>query len=450
MIRNIMIAVLAVAVIGTGYWGYQEHQEKNAFMVNAENNYQRAFHDLSYQMDVLHDEIGNTLAMNTRKSLSPALTDVWRITSEAQLDVGQLPLSLMPFNKTEEFLSDIGDFSYQTAVRDLEKEPLSDKEYKRLQSLHKEAGEVQNELRKVQYQVMKNNLRWMDVETALAANEEPADNTIVDGFKTVEKTVKGYGETSNLDPDYSSRQQKQENFEHIKGKQISKKEAVAKARKYANISGSPKARVEESGKGSEFGFYSVSLTDPKTKSEVNMDITKQGGYPIWYINTRDVNRSRIDLNTASNKAVAFLKAHDFDSLDLYESAQYDNIGLFNFVTSVDGVRVYPDSVKVKVALDDGSIIGFSADEFLKSHKVREIGKTSVSLKDARAKINPNVKVMEERKALIENDLGEEVLCYEFLGTIGEDTYRIFINANTSEEEKVEKLKNSEPVYENIV
>ena len=99
------------------------------FFFNAENNYQRAFHELNYQIDLLHDKIGTTLAMNSRKSLSPALVDVWRITSEAQNDVGQLPLALLPFNKTEEFLSDIGDFSYRTAVRDLEKEPLNDEEY---------------------------------------------------------------------------------------------------------------------------------------------------------------------------------------------------------------------------------------------------------------------------------------------------------------------------------
>lgn len=450
MIRNIIIGVLAVALAGTGYWGYQEHQEKNAVLVNAENNYQRAFHDLSYQMDVLHDEIGNTLAMNSRQSLSPALTDVWRITSEAQIDVGQLPLTLMPFNKTEEFLSDIGKFSYTTAVRDLEKEPLNDKEYSRLQTLYKEAGEVQDELRKVQHLVIKNNLRWMDVETALATNDQNADNTIVDGFKTVEKKVAGYSETSNLDPNYTSGPQKEDNFKNIKGKEISKKEAVAMAKQYANLSGDVKARVEESGKGSDFGFYSVSLTNSKTQTEVNMDITKKGGYPIWYINTRDVNESKIDLNTASNKAIAFLKDHNFDSLDLYESAQYDNIGLFNFVTSVDGVRVYPDSVKVKIALDDGSVIGFSADEFLKSHKMREIGKASITSQEARKEINPNVKVMEERQAIIEIETGEEVLCYEFLGTIGNDTYRIFINAKTGQEEKVEKLKDSEPVYENLL
>ncbi|MGR5914373.1 hypothetical protein ACT7DA_18980 [Bacillus pacificus] len=30
----------------------------------AENSYQRAFHDLAYEVDLLHDKIGTTLAMN--------------------------------------------------------------------------------------------------------------------------------------------------------------------------------------------------------------------------------------------------------------------------------------------------------------------------------------------------------------------------------------------------
>ncbi|MCL6574437.1 MAG: germination protein YpeB, partial [Bacillus sp. (in: Bacteria)] len=179
MIRGIIIGVLTIGVVGTAYWGYQEHQEKNAVLLHAENNYQRAFHDLSYQMDLLHDKIGTTLAMNSRHSLSPSLTEVWRITSEAHSDVGQLPLTLLPFNKTEEFLANIGNFSYRVAVRDLDKEPLSKDEYESLKVLYKRSGDIQNELRNVQQLVLKNNLRWMDVELALASGEESADNTII-------------------------------------------------------------------------------------------------------------------------------------------------------------------------------------------------------------------------------------------------------------------------------
>lgn len=145
--------------------------------------------------------------MNSKESLSPSLVEVWRITSQAHGDVGQLPLTLLPFNKTEEFLANIGNFSYRTAVRDLSKEPLTGKEYQTLQTLYKRSGDIQSELRNVQHLILKNNLRWMDVEMALAAGKENTDNTIIDGFKTVEKTVTSYDET-DLGPTFANLQKK--------------------------------------------------------------------------------------------------------------------------------------------------------------------------------------------------------------------------------------------------
>ncbi|KON91529.1 sporulation protein [Rossellomorea marisflavi] len=444
MIRGIIIAVLVIGVAGTAFWGYQEHQEKNAILINAENNYQRAFHELTYQMDMLHDGIGATLAMNSRKSLSPALADVWRLTSQAHSDVGQLPLSLLPFNKTEEFLSQIGDFSYRTAVRDLDKNPLTDEEYKSLEKLYEQSAEIQDELRTVQNLVMKNNLRWMDVEMALASGKEQADNTIIDGFKTVEKNVTGYTEANVGTTTFVNNQKKENNFKKLKGKNITKDQAVALLRKYSGIGESKDARVEKSGKGSEFEFYSVSIGNGGT--DASMDVTKKGGYPIWYINNRNVKDAVISLNEASRNASKFLNDNDFEQLELFESAQYNNIGVFTFVKTIDGVRIYPDSIKVKVALDNGQIVGFAADEYLRNHHDRETAEPTISIEKAKGYTSPNLKVMEERQAVIVNDLNEEVLCYEFLGMMGKDTFRIFINAQNGQEEKVERMKSTEQLY----
>ena len=55
--------------------------------------------------------------------------------------------------------------------------------------------------------------------------------------------------------------------------------------------------------------------------------------------------------------------------------------------------------------------------------------------------------MEQRQAVIMNDLQKPVLCYEFLGTLGDDTYQLFMNASIGIEEKVEKLESVEPNYE---
>ncbi|WP_400242040.1 germination protein YpeB [Niallia sp. JL1B1071] len=448
MLRGILIGVLTLGIAGVAYWGYQEHKEKNAVLLNAENNYQRAFHDLTYQVDLLHDQIGTTLAMNSQESLSPALAEVWRITSEAHSDVGQLPLTLLPFNKTEEFLASIGDFSYRTAVRDLNSEPLSDDEYKKLDELYKEAADIQDELRNVQHLVLENNLRWMDVEMALATDKQ-LDNTIIDGLKTVEDKVEGYQQTS-FGVTNVNMEKKDENFKHLKGKTISEKEAEKIAKEFAEFKNPVDVKITESGEGSNYGFYSVTLKEKGTDIEANMDITKQGGYPIWSIVSRDVKKDKISLNEANNHAVKFLKEHKFKNLALFESMQYENIGVFNFVTEVDGVKIYPDSIKMKVALDNGNIIGFAAEDYLMANTERKIKDPVISKQDALKKINKQVNIMDDGLAIILNDFNEEVLCYEFIGTLGEDTYRIYINADNGTEEKVEKLKNAEPVYEEVV
>lgn len=448
MFRGILIGALAVAVIGTGYWGYSEHQEKNAILIHAENNYQRAFHDLAYQVDLLHDKIGTTLAMNSRSSLSPALADVWRLTSEAHSSVGQLPLTLLPFNKTEEFLAKIGDFSYRTAVRDLGKKPLTDEEYKTLQTLYRKSEDIQKELRNVQHLVIKNNLRWMDVELALAQDENQLDNTIIDGFKTVEKNVEGYSE-AEFGPSFTSVTKRNEEFKRVDGKEISKQQAKTIATNFLRLNGNENIKITESGGGSDVRFYSLNIEDPKTKVQTNMDITKKGGIPVWVIQNRTIKEQKISLNKAATISKNFLAKNGFSNQELVESTQYDNIGVFTFATNLNGVRIYPEAIKMKVALDNGKIIGFSARDYLSSNKTHPISQASLTEAQARKKINKSVKVMESLKAVIVNDLGEEVLCYEFLGTLNDDTYQIFINANTGEEEKVIKLQNAEPIFNQL-
>jgi spore germination protein len=265
----------------------------------------------------------------------------------------------------------------------------------------------------------------------------------------VEKTVSGYTET-DFGPSFTNMQTKDENFNNIKGKQISRSEAGSLAKKFVNIGQPVQVKVTQNGKGSDFGFYSVSLLNTKNNEEVNMDITKKGGNPIWFINSRNVSAPKISLHDAANKAAAFLQAKGISGMELYESAQYDKIGVFDFVAKQDNIRIYPESIKIKVALDNGSIVGYSAEDYLKTHQNRVISAPSITKEQAQAKTNPNFKVMESREAVILNDLNKEVLCYEFLGVIDNDTYRIFINAENGHEEKVEKLKNPDEISENVM
>ncbi|MGP4070298.1 germination protein YpeB [Halobacillus sp. B29] len=439
MVRWITIVVLSIVAVGTTVWGYKENQDKNAVLIQAENSYQRAFHELTYNVDLLHDKIGATLAMNTRKQLSPQLAEIWRITSEANSDVGQLPLTLLPFNKTEEFLYEIGDFAYKTAIRDLEKKPLSEKEIKKLEELHKHSGEIETELRKVQNVVLKDNLRWMDVQLALSTNNEAGDNTIVNGFKTVEKTVDGYTQTTaqtgvtNASPEKS--------YKNLQGDPVSEAKAKQIASQWLEKVDVNKLTLTKSGKGADVPTYTASFDNGKRNGY--MDLTVKGGHPLTIMISRKMGEAEISLHEASKKAEKYVEGLEAEGLELAETNQYNNIGIFRYVYTKDDIRYYPESVVVKVGLDNGEVLGLSARDYYDDHKDREIEKPEMTEEEARSKVNPGLKIQENRLAVIENDLKELVLCYEFLTTKENTTYRIFINAQNGQEEKVETLKKAE-------
>lgn len=444
MVRWILITIMSIGVIGLGVWGYQEHEEKNAVLIQAENNYQRAFHELSYHMDLLHDKIGASLAMNSDERLSPQLVDIWRLTSESLGNVGQLPLTLLPFNETETFLSDVGDFTYRTAVRDLKNDPLTDEEIKTLESLYEQAGDIKSDLREVQNQVLNNDLRWMDVELALATEDEQVDNTIIDGLKTVEEKVEGFAE-GNSDTSIIGDTSDEHEFLNIEGENIDEKEALKKGKDLFSVKNEEEITINKSGEGADVSTYNMSYKNDEKNAF--MDITEQGGHPITLLVDRPVKKQTKSLNEGLEAAEEYIKQFDFDDMTLFESNQYDNIGVYSFVYNDNGVRVFSDGMEIKVALDNLDVLGFNARNYFMNHRERNIKEPEITSEEARQKVNEDVELEEEYLAVIDNDLGEEVLTYEFLGTKDQETYRIFINAMNGTEEKVEKLSHKEVRFE---
>lgn len=438
---GILIPVLVIALIGAGFWGYQENQEKNSILIKAENQYQRAFHDLNWHIDHLQDEMGKSLAVNSRKQLSPSLANVWRLAYAAQSDVGQLPLTLMPFSKTEEFLAKIADFSYRIAIRDLNANPLTDKEYETLNSLYKQANEIQTELKNVQTKVIDNQLRWMDVESALASEEKKTDNTIIDGFKTIEKKVQEFPE-NDFGPGVNSVEKtSEEKAKNLKGTLITSEEAKKIAADFLGMKKqSTDMKCDQSGKGSYYQVFSVSL---KNEDTVYVDVTKKGGHIVWMLKNREVKDRKISIEEADKKAKEFLSSRGYPSMVSNLKDETDGSVVFTYVYQQNNVLIYPDVLSVKVALDTGEVIGFQDTDYLFNHKQRKIPTPKITQEVAKTKVNPKLKVISIKQAIIETPESQEVLTYEITGSLNNNIYRIYINAENGDEEEVTKLLKEE-------
>ncbi|SDC39577.1 spore germination protein [Paenibacillus sp. UNCCL117] len=441
----VMFPILLIALIGTGFWGYLEHQEKNSVLIKAENQYQRAFHDLSFHVDKLHNELGNTLAVNStsQDAYKKGLINVWRITSQAQNEISQLPLTLLPFNKTEEFLANISNFAYRAAVRDLSKQPLSEDEMKTLTALYDHSSQIAKDLREVQSTVMQQNLRWMDVELALATEKEPQDNAIIDGFATVDKKVSEYPEI-NWSPAIMSMQQSlNRNMTMLSGSEVSADEIKTKAAQFLGLADAGAVQVVENGTGTEYQSYSAYVPKEGTQDGAHLDYSKKGGQLLWYSAARDVGTKQLDLRQARDISAQFLDDHGYPGMTAVSYDEYSNVANITFASRNNEVINYLEKVAVKVAMDNGEVTGLEASDYVYDKKDRQLAPPKLSQEEARQTLSPKFEAESVRMALIRNDIEEEVLCYQFIGRVNGGLYRIYVNADSGAQEKIDHIRTEE-------
>lgn len=446
-ISSVLFPVVAILMVGAMVWGYQEHQEKNSILIKAENQYQRAFHDLGHHMRRLQDELGQTLAVSSASQAMQrkGLVNVWRLTAQAQNEINQLPLAMLPFNKAEVFLSRISNFAYGASVRDLTKKPLTPDEFKTLKSLYAKAETINQDLGKIQDAVIANRLRWMDVETAIASENNPHDNTIIDGFRAVDKKIGAYPE-NEWGPSVMNVTKKL-STESLAGPVLSPAEIRHKAVSFLGRGTDPsQLAVAESGGKSTFRTYSVTAGS-HDGSRIHLDYTRKGGHLLWFMNPRPVKTRRLDFDTARNKASNFLLRHQYRDMTPVTYDEYDHVAVFSFVGTKDGVRIYSDKVTVRVALDNGEIVGVQATDHVLGSKMLTSGKPKIRKEQAAKGLNPNFRVRDYSLAVIENETKEPVLCHEFIGSIDGRSYRIYMNAETGIEETIERIPDeAKPIY----
>lgn len=438
----ILLPIVAVAFVAAAAWGYMEHQDKNSVLIKAENQYQRSFHDLNGRMNRLQGELGNAIALNSRRQLSSTMTNVWRLAYAAQNDIGQLPLTLMPFDSAEQFLARVGNFAYEVGIRDLEKKPLNENEWKTLNTLYQQSKQINNDLASLQSEVLSRNLRWMDVELAAASEDKKMDNTIIDGFKKVNQVVQEFPEV-DWGPSVNNMQIRQkERVNRLKGKEITPEQAKQRVA-YAFGRGSTQGMSVAKNKKGDYPTYSVRY-EGRNQTEVYTDLTTIDGHIVWMVFDRPVNKKRLNLDQALSRATRFLDRIGYKNMTATTYDEVANIASFNFVHKEGNIYIYPESLAVKVALDNGEIMGLQADEYVFNKTDWTRKKPKLSTAEARREVNPHLRVSKHNLAVIYDRSGAQVLCHEFLGTINGEQYRLFINADTGDEEKIDRIEKANP------
>ena len=151
---------------------------------------------------------------------------------------------------------------------------------------------------------------------------------------------------------------------------------------------------------------------------------------------RDVSEVKIYDNDAIEKGKTFLDKLGYKNMKETYSLRQSNIVTINYAFEENDILMYPDLIKVKVALDNGDILGVEAFGYLNVHTKRNDLVPGITSEKAKEKLNKDLQIENERLAVIPLNNDKEVFCYEFKGKLEDREFLVYINAKTGEEEEI--------------
>ena len=185
--------------------------------------------------------------------------------------------------------------------------------------------------------------------------------------------------------------------------------------------------------------FGITFNDNSTAT---VSISEKGGHVIYMNKNRDVSAEILSQEEADKKAKEYLEQHGFKNMKETYYLKESGIVTINYAYVLDDVIMYPDLIKVKVALDDGEILGIETSGYLNSHTKRDIKEPKVTVEEAKKSLNKDLTIESEKLTIIPTEWKTEVLCWEFEGNVEGLDFIVYVNAETGEEEDILIITNT--------
>ena len=426
-VRISSYVVVLVAVLGI--YAVRNYNAAENYRFQVQSNYERSLSDLNDYVNNIQVSLNKGLYANTPPMVNEIATSLWRESAGAKSSMGQLPISEFQLENTYKFLSQVGEYALYLSKKTTNGEVLSEEEHQQMIQLAQLSTGLADHISKMRGQLDDGMLDFQKTETVLMAGGKANDmNYIGDGMTDTEESMVDYP-TLVYDGPFADHLMNR-NPKMIQGQpEITRDSARAIASKYLGVDVSEILDSnDEDGVMPSFGF---------TAGSTSISITKNGGLLCYFRNPRDVGEMVMSQEDAVRTATSYLEKNGFTNMkeSYYMTANGECIVNFAFVQ--DDVILYPDLIKVGVALDTGEILSFESRGFLMNHTKRDLPSPKYTFENAKAVISPYLAIIDYRKALVPMPTGKEELCYEFhcKGSNGEEVL-VYINTQTCQESQI--------------
>ena len=429
---SLVVGLIAI-IVGLGIFTYKKQIE---YRQASENDYNMAFYELVDYVDDVENYLAKSLISSTPQYEAENLSYVWREANLAQSYLARLPIESNELANTAKFLNQVSDYSFTLSRKNIYNDPLTEEERNNLKELHTYSVELKNTLNQLSTDINDGKISWGEL-TKKGTNvfAQQVSNISKDSFSNLEENFHEYAGLI-YDGAFSEHMTNPER-KGLTGEDIDEEKAKQIAKDFIGEN-----RIEEikSNGESENGNipsynFEIKINNEKD-SKIWIAISKKGGHIVFMNYNREVTVENISQEDANEIGKRFLREKGFPNMKATYFTKQGGIVTINYAYQEQDVTVYSDLIKVKVALDNGEVLGLETTGYLNSHYERNLSEIKVSKEKAREFLNNDLEIISEGLAMIPTEYQTELLCWEFKGKVEEREFLVYINVETGKEEDV--------------
>lgn len=428
-IRLSMIALTIFFFLAV-YLGIQNKKYNRKLL----NTYNKAFYELVEYVDNVEVLLAKAQITSTPQYSAKTLSNLWRKADLAQSSLSQIPTNNGVLNNAVKFFNQLSDYSYSLSNKLIDGENLKAEDYDNLNNYYITCQTLNSTIQDLSNDFSNNSISWDELtkeeNTAFLAQE--VSNISKDSFSHIEEDMQDY-EGLIYDGPFSEHMTSSTPM-GLSENRVSEEEAKKVLYQYVNkeLITNLKSNGIVNGNIDSYSFE-FTLND-RTNGYIN--VTVQGGQVLLFNINRQVVEEKIPKQYVGEIARKYLENHGYTDMKESYFTNENGILTVNFAYTQNGIICYPDLIKVKVALDNGQVLGIETQGYLNSHHNREIPIAHISMQEVEGKLNTNLKILSRNVVVIPTDFKTEITAYEFRGKMNDRDFIVYVNIENGKEEKI--------------
>lgn len=428
-----LVVTLVIIIVALLVYAYKESRNYRQL---AENGYNHAFYQLLEYVDDTEKLLAKATISYSSEHATENFANINKETALAQAYLSRLPIQTQELENTQKFLHQVGDYCYTISKKTIKGEELSQEELDNLTQLHEHSLNLKNTLYQLETDLFSGTIRWGELDSAGSRVFSREDETVTQSsFSNIEDELHQY---SGLiyDGAYSEGLDNTE-MVGLTGDEIDQEKAKEIAKSFIGEDKIEEINFTEESQNANIQCYNFNVTTKNKDENYSISVSKKGGHVVAMNCDRQVKDESISQEDAVNKGKEFLQNREYKNMKETYYMKEDGVLTVNYAYMQDDVIMYPDLIKLKIALDNGEILGLESTRYLNCHKeTRDLAEVKITEEKAKELINPKLEIIGTDLAIIPTEWNTEIMCWEIKGKTEQNNFLVYINVETGAEEDI--------------